>query len=55
VLEIREPDDPRQAVGRTAIMSRRELLDRDHRVAAPGEVIGGSAPHAANSKDRNVM
>jgi hypothetical protein len=54
MLEIGQPDDPRESVRGPAVVPGREPLDRGHAQAARGEVVRGGAPHRAEADDEDV-
>jgi hypothetical protein len=55
VLEVPEPDDPRDAVGRAELVRDVEALEPEHAPAAPREVVGGRASHPADADDDHVV
>ena len=55
VLEVREPDDPRQPVRRALLVEQVETLEPEDALAAAGEVVERSAPHSADSDDDDVV
>ena len=55
VLEVREPDDPRQPVRGALLVEQVETLEPEDALAAAGEVVERSAPHSADSDDDDVV
>jgi hypothetical protein len=55
VFEVREPDDPRESVGRSSIVAGFVSIDGDDGHSPTGEVERRGASHAPNSKHYNVM
>ena len=53
-IEIREPDDPSQAVGRPELVEEVVLLEPQHPFASPGKVMRGGRPHATQADDDGV-
>ena len=50
-IGIRMPRDPRRPVRAPAIVPQRELLDHEHRLAAPRQLIGRGRTHRAGADD----
>ena len=55
VLEVGEPDDPRQAVRRAVLVEQVEALEPEDALSAPGEVIERGASHPADSDHDDVV
>ena len=55
VLEVREADDPREAVGRALVVEDVEALEPEHALSAAGEVVERRASHPADSDDDDVV
>src|SRR6476659_1102652 len=55
MLEVGEPDDPRQAVRRAMLMKQVEALESERALSAPGEVIERGASHPADSDHDDVV
>ena len=54
VLEVREADDPRQAVRGSAIVGQTEPLEHQHPASARGQMVRRGGPHAAGADDDDV-
>ena len=55
VLEVRLPDDPRDAVRRASLVGDVEPLDAQHALASAREVVERRAPHPADPDDDHVV
>ena len=55
VLEVREPDDPREPVRGALLVEQVEALEPEDALAAAGEVVERRAPHSADSDDDDVV
>ena len=55
VLEVGEPDDPRQPVRRAVLVEQVEALEPEDALSAPGEVVERGASHPADSDDDDVV
>ena len=55
VLEVGEPDDPRDPVRGAELVRDVEPLDTEHALPAAREVIQRRAPHPADSDDDDVV
>ena len=55
VLEVREADDPGQAVGGALVVEDVEALEPEDALSAAGEVVERRASHPADSDDDDVV
>ena len=55
MLEVPEPDDPRQSVGRAVLVQHVEAFEPEHAAAPPSEVVERCAPHPADSDHDRVV